>query len=95
MIATKLEKKASSPLSSFAGDYLKYWCTGFSGEKTSWPELWGIEGEAAEAIIKRDNPNVDVISLPVGSITIHAFSTATGSGFFSTLMACRYHSQTG
>ncbi|KAH7522168.1 hypothetical protein FEM48_Zijuj07G0109600 [Ziziphus jujuba var. spinosa] len=43
-------------------------------EKTSWPELWGIEGEAAEAIIKRDNPNVDVISLPVGSITIHDFN---------------------
>lgn len=46
----------------------------FSGDKISWPELLGIEGEVAVAIIKKENPNVNVISLPVGSITILDFN---------------------
>ena len=29
--------------------------------KRSWPELLGLEGEVAQAIIKRENPSLDVV----------------------------------
>lgn len=37
--------------------------------KSSWPELVGATGEAAEATIERENPRVDAIVISNGSFT--------------------------
>ncbi|KAL1342061.1 hypothetical protein HN51_028640 [Arachis hypogaea] len=41
--------------------------TGCEG-KSSWPELVGFEGTVAEARIERENPLVNAIIVPEGSI---------------------------
>ena len=41
-----------------------------SGGKSSWPELVGVEGKVAEATIQRENPLVDAIIVPEGSVVI-------------------------
>ncbi|KAF3456855.1 hypothetical protein FNV43_RR01509 [Rhamnella rubrinervis] len=37
------------------------------GDKTSWPELVGTQGDVAVGVIKTENPNLNVFTLPVGS----------------------------
>ncbi|GFP85183.1 proteinase inhibitor [Phtheirospermum japonicum] len=41
--------------------------------KSSWPELVGQNGEAAAAVIEKQNPNVDAIVLPPGSMVTFDF----------------------
>lgn len=41
--------------------------------KGSWPELVGASGEAAAAVIERQNPNVHAIILKVGTPTTRDF----------------------
>ena len=41
--------------------------------KSSWPELVGATGEAAEATIERENPRVDAIVILNGSDTTTDF----------------------
>ncbi|KAL1294708.1 hypothetical protein HN51_055512 [Arachis hypogaea] len=41
--------------------------TGCEG-KSSWPELVGVEGTVAEARIERENPLVNAIIVPEGSM---------------------------
>ncbi|GFP85191.1 inhibitor of trypsin and hageman factor [Phtheirospermum japonicum] len=36
--------------------------------KSSWPELVGVNGQVAAAVIEQQNPDVDAIVLPVGSM---------------------------
>ena len=40
----------------------------FIGDKTSWPELVGTQGDVAVAAIKTEYPNLNVFTLPVGSV---------------------------
>ncbi|XP_051141997.1 inhibitor of trypsin and hageman factor-like [Andrographis paniculata] len=41
-------------------------CPGETGKK-SWPELVGVDGEAAAAVIKAQNPKLNVIVLKEGT----------------------------
>ncbi|CAK9146377.1 unnamed protein product [Ilex paraguariensis] len=41
--------------------------------KSSWPELVGVQGETAVAIIERENPLVNAIIVPEGSFVIQDF----------------------
>ena len=36
--------------------------------KFSWPELVGVQGTVAEATIERENPSVNAIIVPLGSV---------------------------
>ncbi|TKY51889.1 Glu S.griseus protease inhibitor [Spatholobus suberectus] len=41
--------------------------------KSSWPELVGLEGTVAEATIEKENPLVDAIIVPEGSVVTADF----------------------
>ena len=41
--------------------------------KTSWPELLGLPGVEAKSKILEDNPKLEVVILPVGSIVTADF----------------------
>ncbi|KAG6495685.1 hypothetical protein ZIOFF_043511 [Zingiber officinale] len=44
-------------------------CTG----KSSWPELVGVNGNKAVTIIEKENPNVEAITVLIGSPTTKDF----------------------
>ncbi|XP_018813390.1 glu S.griseus protease inhibitor-like [Juglans regia] len=41
--------------------------------KSSWPELVGVKGKIAEATIERENPLVDAVIVPKGSVVTQDF----------------------
>ncbi|XP_028181362.1 wound-induced proteinase inhibitor 1-like [Glycine soja] len=44
------------------------WAVHDTEGKFSWPELVGVQGTVAEATIERENPSVNAIIVPLGSV---------------------------